>query len=76
MPYVFVGPHPETLASGSPLALDQVVTDDAVNLDDPHDADLVAKAWLLKQSAAEVARAEKAAKAEAAEQSNSNGEEA
>jgi hypothetical protein len=43
--YVFVGPHPDTLGDGTPLQLDQIVP--SVNLDDPHNAALVAKGWLI-----------------------------
>lgn len=48
MTYVFVGPHPDALASGTPLSLDVVVGDDQVNLDDPHDRRLIDEGWLLE----------------------------
>jgi hypothetical protein len=46
MPYVFVGPHPDTLGGGEPLELDQVVH--TVDFDDPHNQALIAKGWLIE----------------------------
>jgi hypothetical protein len=48
MAHVFVGPHPDTLGSGRPLALDQIVED--VDLDDPHNQALIAKGWLVEHA--------------------------
>lgn len=47
--YVFVGPHPDTLADGTPLALGQQVK--RVDLGQPHNERLVEKGWLVEQSA-------------------------
>lgn len=47
--HVFVGPHPDVLGSGQPLALDQIVED--VDLDDPHNQALVLKGWLVEHAA-------------------------
>lgn len=47
MTYVFVGPHPDTLADGTPLGLDQIVR--KVDLSDPHNQRLVDEGWLIKQ---------------------------
>jgi hypothetical protein len=45
MAHVFVGPHPDTLGSGAPLALDQIIED--VDLDDPYNQALITKGWLV-----------------------------
>jgi hypothetical protein len=47
--YTFAGPHPESLASGRPLALGD--TDiSGVNPDDPHDKFLIDEGWLVNAS--------------------------
>lgn len=42
--HVFVGPHPEVLANGTPLPVGALATPDP---DTPHDAAIIARGWLL-----------------------------
>lgn len=49
MSYVFVGPHPDTLAGGTPLGLNQEVAAKLVDPSDPHDQRLIDEGWLIKQ---------------------------
>ena len=42
--HVFVGPHPEVLADGTPIAIGALATPDPAV---PHDAAMIARGWLI-----------------------------
>lgn len=46
--HVFVGPHPEVLADGTPVAVGALATPDPAA---PHDAAIIARGWLITREA-------------------------
>jgi hypothetical protein len=48
MPHVYVGPHPNILGNGTPLALDQIIHN--VDVEDVHNRTLIARGWLIEHN--------------------------
>lgn len=46
--HIFVGPHPEVLADGTPIACGALATPDPAA---PHDAAIIARGWLVTREA-------------------------